>query len=255
VARVFITGSSTGLGLLAAQQLARNGHSVVLHARNDDRAKHAAKALPGREAIVVGDIETMAGATAVAEQINQLGACDAVIHNAAVFGGTRRRTTDGLPQTFAVNVLSAYILTALIERPKRLIYLSSSMHLEASGHLNDVVWRKRSWNGTTAYSESKFCILLLAFAVSRLWPGAFSNAVDPGWVPTRMGGPSATDDLHQGYLTQAALAAPKPRSPLYEANRGYFYHMTASKPHPLSHDIKLQDRCLDLCRELSGLSI
>jgi NAD(P)-dependent dehydrogenase (short-subunit alcohol dehydrogenase family) len=202
MARIFITGSSTGLGLMAGQLLVEQGHRVVLHARNRKRADDARRALPRAEAVVTGDVETIAAAKDVAAQVNALGRFDAVIHNAAVgYQEPHRLTLDGLPQVFAVNTLATYILTALIERPKRLVYLSSGMHQHADANLDDILWRKRRWNGSTAYAESKLHDAMLAFAVARRWPEVLCNAVTPGWVATRMGGPGASDDLQQGHLT------------------------------------------------------
>jgi hypothetical protein len=129
MSRIFITGSSTGLGRMAGELLASKGHKVVLHARNANRAEETRRALPQAEAVVIGDLETIAGAKDVATQINALGHFNAVIHNAAVgYREGHRVTSDGLPHVFAINTLSACILTALIERPERLVYLSSGMH-------------------------------------------------------------------------------------------------------------------------------
>src|SRR5690242_10072069 len=157
MARVFISGSSTGLGLMAGQLLIEQGHRVVLHARNDERRETASRALPQADAVVVGDLSTVRGARHVADQVNHLGRFDAVIHNAGI--GYRERkhiqTEDGLPHVFGVNVLAPYILTALIERPSRLVYLSSGMHHGADANLDDLTWQKRSWQGSTAYAESK----------------------------------------------------------------------------------------------------
>ena len=108
--------------MMAAELLVSQGHEVVLHARNDTRAKDARGALPQVGAIVTGDLETMAGAKDVAAQVNALGHFDAVMHNAAAgYREGHRVTADGLPHVFAINTLSAFILTALIERPKRLV--------------------------------------------------------------------------------------------------------------------------------------
>jgi NAD(P)-dependent dehydrogenase (short-subunit alcohol dehydrogenase family) len=143
----------------------------------------------------------------VAARVNDLGRFDAVIHNAAVgFREGHRLTDDGLPHVFAINTLSAYILTALIERPKRLVYLSSGMHHHANANLDDILWKRRRWNGATAYAESKLHDVMLAFAIARRWPGVLSNALEPGWVPTKMGGADAPDDMDQAHLTQAWLA-------------------------------------------------
>ena len=207
MARVFITGSSDGLGLMAGRLLADQGHRIVLHARNDARAADAKKAAPKAEAVVVGDLATIAAAKDVAAQVNALGSFDAIIHNAAVgFREQHRVTSDDLPHVFAINTLAPYILTALIGRPKRLVYLSSGMHARASANLDDILWRKRPWDGSAAYAESKLHDVMLAFAVARLWPDVLSNAMTPGWVATKMGGAGAPDDIDQAHLTQAWLA-------------------------------------------------
>lgn len=254
MARVFITGSADGLGLMAGKFLAEQGHRVALHARNEARAADARRALPGAEAVVVGDLETIAGVKDVAAAANALGPFDAVIHNAAVgFQEGLRRTADGAPHVFAVNTLAPYILTALIERPKRLVYLSSGMHERAEANLDDVLWRARPWNGSAAYAESKLHDVLIAFAVARLWPDVLSNAMTPGWVATRMGGAGAPDDLAQGHRTQAWLATSD--EPAARTTGGYFYHLRPRQPHPQTRDIALQDRLLGVCRDLSGVDI
>ena len=252
--RIFISGSSTGLGFMAAQLLVAQGHQVVLHARNPARAEVARRALPKAEAVVVGDLETIAGAKALAARVNELGRFDAVIHNAAVgYREGQRRTTDGLPHVFAINTLSAYILTALIEKPERLVYLSSGMHHHADANLDDILWRKRRWNGSTAYAESKLHDAMLAFAIARRWPDVFSTALEPGWVPTRMGGPGAPDDMDQAHRTQAWLAASDDSQA--KVTGQYFYHLRPLAPNPQAEDADLQNKLIALCEELSNVNL
>jgi NAD(P)-dependent dehydrogenase (short-subunit alcohol dehydrogenase family) len=252
MARIFISGSSTGLGSMAGALLAAQGHDVVLHARNGVRAVQARRALPGAAALVEGDLETLAGMRDVAAQVNALGRFDAVIHNAAVgYQEPHRLTADGFPHVFAVNTLAAYMLTALIERPRRLVYLSSGMHRHADAHLDDILWQRRRWSGATAYAESKLHDAMLAFAVARRWPDVRSNALEPGWVPTRMGGAGAPDDIDQGHRTQAWLAAGM--DPQADVTGRYFYHMAEMQPDPQARDALLQDRLIDLCASLSGI--
>ncbi|SON54026.1 2-dehydro-3-deoxy-D-gluconate 5-dehydrogenase [Hartmannibacter diazotrophicus] len=253
MSRIFISGSSTGLGLMAGELLAGQGHKVVLHARNPDRAEDARKAQPRAEAVVTGDVATIAGARDVAAQVNALGRFDAVIHNAGVgYREAYRPTADGLPHVFAINTLSTYILTALIERPGRLVYLSSGMHHQTDANLDDILWKERRWYGAQAYSETKLHDVMLAFAVARLWPGVFSNALEPGWVPTKMGGPGAPDDMRQAHLTQAWLAAGD--DPKADVTGKYFYHLKRMDPNPQARDPKLQDRLIAICAEISGVA-
>jgi NAD(P)-dependent dehydrogenase (short-subunit alcohol dehydrogenase family) len=253
MARVFISGSSTGLGLMAGQLLVEQGHRVVLHARNDERREDARRALPQADAVVVGDLSTIRGARHVAEQVNRLGRFDAVIHNAGIGYRERQRilTEDGLPHVFAINVLAPYILTALIERPPRLVYLSSGMHHGADANLDDLAWQKRPWQGPTAYAESKLHDVLLAFAVARRWTVVLSNALEPGWVPTRMGGPGAPDDLDQAHRTQVWLAVSD--NAQARVSGGYFYHLRRRAPNPQANDPNLQDRLIAACERFSSV--
>jgi NAD(P)-dependent dehydrogenase (short-subunit alcohol dehydrogenase family) len=252
MSRIFISGSSAGLGLMAAELLSNQGHQIVLHARNADRAADTRRALSKVEAVVTGDVETIAGAKDVAAQVNALGRFDAVIHNAAVGYRERHRVTaNGLPHVFAINTLSAYILTALIERPKRLVYLSSGMHQHADANLDDILWTQRRWNGSTAYAESKLHDAMLAFAVARRWQNVFSNSLEPGWVPTKMGGTGAPDDMDQAHRTQAWLAAGD--DPKADVTGHYFYHLKRREPNAQTHDAALQDRLLAICTEISGV--
>ena len=251
MSRIFISGSSAGLGLMAGELLVNQGHEVVLHARNAARADDARRALRAA-AIVEGNLETIAGAQEVAARVNALGRFDAVIHNAAVgYREAQHLTAVGLPHVFAINTLSAYILTALIERPQRVVYLSSGMHHHAEANLDDIVWRKRRWNGSAAYAESKLHDAMLAFAVARRWPLVLSNSLEPGWVPTQMGGAGAPDDLDQAHLTQAWLAVSD--DPEAKVTGRYFYHLRLRAPNPQAKDAALQDRLIDICAELSGV--
>lgn len=250
--KVLITGSSDGLGLMAAKLMIEQGHDVVLHGRNDERCRDASAAAPGAMAAVAGDLATIAGAKAVAEAVNRLGRFDAVIHNAGVgYREPRREIEPGMPAVFAVNVLAPYILTALIERPDRLIYVSSGMHRGVRPRIDDLTWTKRAWNGALAYAESKLYDVVLAFAVARRWKNVLSNALEPGWVPTKMGGPSAPGDLQKAHTTQALLATSDDR--LARSTGEYFYHQRLREPNPVARDVSIQDQLLAECGRISGI--
>jgi NAD(P)-dependent dehydrogenase (short-subunit alcohol dehydrogenase family) len=253
MALVLVTGSSDGLGRMAAQLLIQDGHKVVLHARNQARGKEALAAVPGAETVLNADLASIRQTNELADAANAFGTFDAVIHNAAVGYRESRRieTEDGLPHVFAVNTLAPYILTARIKRPKRLIYLSSMLHQSGDPSLKDLTWETRPWRGQQAYSDSKLHDALLAFAVARRWPDVYSNAVEPGWVPTKMGGPQAPDDLDAGHRTQVWLATSDDPNALVTGK--YFYHMRLRGPSQATGNVATQELLLEECKRLSGV--
>src|SRR5258708_14288913 len=129
VPRIFITGSTDGLGRAAASVLIGEGHDVVLHARTRERAAALSDLAPGTAGVVIGDLTSAAETWALADQVNQIGRMDAVIHNAGVFLEPSRATTaDGHAKTLAVNTLAPYLLTALLDRPDRPLDLTTALH-------------------------------------------------------------------------------------------------------------------------------
>ena len=238
MARIFITGSADGLGQLAAKALIAQGHKVVLHARNETRGQQAMDQVRGAEGVVTADLAIIDDTKELASKVNALGTFDAVIHNAGVY-------RDSAAQILAVNTLAPYILTCLIQRPERLIYLSSGMHMQ--GH-----FRSESFKRQISYSDSKLHVLMLAKAVARRWTNVYSNAVDPGWVPTKMGGKGAPDDLKKGYETQVWLATSNDAEAMVSGN--YFHHQEVTHHNPEADDVRLQDKLLSLCEEVTGAS-
>jgi NAD(P)-dependent dehydrogenase (short-subunit alcohol dehydrogenase family) len=255
VSRVFVTGSADGLGKLSAAQLVGAGHEVVLHARSEARGREALDGVPGAAGVLTGDLASIAQTRALAENANERGRFDAVIHNAAlgyqVSGPSP--TEDGLAAVFAVNVLAPYLLTALMTRPDRLVYMSSGMHSGGDSSLDDLQWRDRRWSGTQAYSDSKLLDLVLCFAVARLWPDVRANAVTPGWVATRMGGRGAPDDLALGADTQAWLAVSD--EPAARVTGRYFYHRAERPADSAASDPAVQDELLAACAQLTGVAL
>ena len=241
--RVLVTGSTTGLGLAAAEALLDAGHHAIVHARNEQRAGALEPLQDAGADVVIGDLASLAESRQLADAVNALGHVDAVVHNAGIYTDTEpHRTVDGHPRVLAVNVLAPYLLTARIHRPARLIYLSSGMHTSGRASLDDLDWRQRRWNGTQAYCDSKLLVTTLAAAVARYWPDVRSNVVDPGWVPTRMGGPSATDDLALGHDTQVWLATSDDAEAAVTGT--YWYHRRVLPPAAAVNDPGFQDDLL-----------
>ena len=241
MAKIFITGSADGLGYLSAKLLAEKGHNVVLHARNSERTRDAINKTPGAENVLTGDLSSIEETTKLADQVNELGLFDAVIHNAGVYRVSAK-------EIFFVNTLAPYILTCLIQKPKRLIYLTSGMHLYG----RSILERFKNDISSITYSDSKLHIVMLCNAVAHKWPGVYSNAVDPGWVPTKMGGPGAPDNLQKGYETQVWLAVSNDERA--KVTGKYFFHQKERNCNPEANDVILQDKLLDLCEEITGIS-
>jgi NAD(P)-dependent dehydrogenase (short-subunit alcohol dehydrogenase family) len=241
MARIFITGSADGLGQLAAKALIAQGHQVVLHARNGKRGQEALDKVPGAESVVTADLSSIEETKKLASKVNALGGFDAVVHNAGVYQASAE-------EIFAVNTLAPYILTCLIEKPKRLIYLSSGMHLQGRSKLEHF----KTDISRITYSDSKLHVLMLCKAVARKWTSVYANALDPGWVPTKMGGQGAPDDLKKGYETQVWLAVSDERRA--QVSGRYFHHQKETPHNPEADDVLRQERFLDLCNEMTGIS-
>ncbi|HSN10487.1 MAG TPA: SDR family NAD(P)-dependent oxidoreductase [Propionibacteriaceae bacterium] len=240
--RVLVTGSADGLGHAAAEELQRAGHEVVVHIRNGDRLHTVSGLVAGGAQVVVGDLAELDQVVSMADQVNAIGRMDAVIHNAGVGDGA---------SVLPVNVVAPYVLTAILQRPDRIVVLSSGMHRGGRPRLDGLDWSGR--RATASYSDSKLLVTALTAAVARLWPDVLANAVDPGWVPTRMGGPHAPDDLRLGHLTQEWLATSADPEAL--TSGGYWHHQRRAEPHPSVHDEQFQDRLLAALADATGLSL
>ena len=186
VPRIFVTGSTDGLGRAAAGVLISEGHDVILHARTGERAAAISDLAADAAGVVIGD-------------------------------------------------------------------LSSGLHHAGAGSLRDIDWTGRSWNAAQAYAESKLHVTALALTLARVWPDVLSNAVDPGWVPTKMGGPIATGNLQMGYLTQTWLAVSNDAAATVSG--GYWYHRQRQAPAPQARDPAFQDQLMDRLTALTGVAL
>lgn len=241
MARIFITGSADGLGQLSAMSLIEQGHKVVLHARNAARGRDAMKKNPEAALVLTGDLSNIEETKNLAREANKSGSFDAIIHNAGVYRGSAK-------EIFMVNTLAPYILTCLIQKPKRLIYLTSGMHLHGHSKFDSV---KIDINRIT-YSDSKLFVLMLCMAIAGRWRDVYANAVNPGWVPTKMGGRGAPDSLQKGYETQVWLAVSHDENAKVSGH--YFFHQQERHHNPEAGDAVLQERLMDLCKEFTGVS-
>lgn len=254
MAKILITGSADGIGQAAAKVLADNGHAVWLHARNNDRAASAHKAVPKAQGVLIGDISEVASMKAFAAKANETGPWDAVVHNAGLGLSTDgKKTAEGVAQIFSVNSMAPYVLTSLMEKPKRLLYVSSGLHMSGDDSLEDVGWTSgRSFVPMQAYNDTKLHNVLLANAVAKRWTDVQSCSLDPGWVKTKLGGggaPGSTDPpakMIASYAAGESVAGDK--SGVYLNPGG------VGKPHGAATKGEKQDKLMQIYAELSGVS-
>ena len=251
MSRIFITGSSDGIGLLAARSLIQQGHSVTLHARNADRAAQTKAAAPGAAGILVGDISSLQGMRDLASEANKTASpFDVVVHNAGISASVPfQKTVDGIGQLFAINSLAPYVLTCLMTTPKRLVYTSSTLHSGGDESLKDVTWTSgRTYAGFQAYSDSKLHNAILANAVAKRWKDVESVSVHPGWIKTKVGGSSAPGSAEEGSKTLVDLAAGKS-----VGTAKYYSERQVATPHPAALDEGKQDELMGIYESLSDI--
>ena len=239
--RILITGSTDGVGRATADALLDDLHHVVVHARTTARLAVVQDLIDRGAEAVIGDLSDLHEVRDLVAQANSLGPFDAVVHNAGVLHGA----------VLPVNVTAPYLMTAGIELPGRLIYLSSSMHRGGHPDLSGVDWTGK--RETRSYSDAKLFVTTLMAAVARIRPDIVTHAVDPGWVPTRMGGPGANDNLALAHVTQAWLATTADPEAL--VNGRYWHHQRTEEPHPAVHDKGFQNDLLSSLAAQTGVEL
>jgi short-subunit dehydrogenase len=235
MSKIFITGSSDGIGLETAKQLINLGHKVTLHARDEKKAKELESKLDTKT--LIADLNSLEETKKLTQEINNLDRFDTIIHNAGVFHEDKKTI-------FRVNVLAPYILTALIKKPKQLIYIGSNMHPQGEFDLE-----KLSLEKELDYSSSKLLILMMSLAISRYWKDVCVNTIDPGWVKTKMANYNAPDSLEDGSATQVWLAS----NNNLDFSGKYFYHLKETIYSSKADDIKKQDKLINIYEELTGI--
>ncbi|KAJ5735376.1 uncharacterized protein N7483_000501 [Penicillium malachiteum] len=252
MARIFITGSSDGIGQAAAKILADQGHSVVLHARNADRAASTHEAVPKAESVLIGDLRSISEIKKLANEAKTSGPFDTIIHNAGIgYGATSSReiTADKISAVFSVNTLAPYILTSLMDKPKsRLLYMSSDSHYGGDESLRNVT-------RSTSYGDSKLHDVMLANAFSRRWGDSIQVvSMHPGWVRTKMGGSMAPGGMDKPAKALAEWAIGEGK--LASLRSGAFFTTRGEEStHPGAGNVAKQEELLKICQEVSGVSI
>jgi NAD(P)-dependent dehydrogenase (short-subunit alcohol dehydrogenase family) len=240
MSRILVTGSTDGLGRATAASLLDDGHDVVVHARNDSRAGAVADLVDRGAGLVVADLADRDAVLAAAHDLAAGEHLDVVVHNAGVISGEA---------LVPVNVVAPYLFTALLPSASRHVYLSSGMHRGGRPRLDGVDWSGRT--ATNSYADTKLFVTALTLAVAERRPDVSANAVDPGWVPTKMGGAGAPDDLVLGHRTQEWLAS----DPVATVSGGYWFHQQRQEPHPAALDRRFRDDLVDTLARETGIEL
>lgn len=249
MARIIITGSAEGLGSLAARELVNRGHHVYLHARSTARADDAMKNCPKAQKCLVADLSSLSEVKNLADEIKALGPVDCVVHSAGVMHGVSgKKAAEGdYGLLFATNTLAPYVLTSLIGgASKRHVFLGSQMSQGGDGSLRNLK--------ECGYGDSKLHNIMLAFGFARHLKDQGveeSNVLDPGWVPTKMGGAGAPDDINASVKTYVALAEGVGSSGEYwgpGAQPGRRHQSVAS-------DVDAQEKLLKELQQISGVKL
>ena len=243
MSKIFITGSADGLGLRSAQALLARGHSVSIHARNASRAQDARQACPDAKHVFIADLTSAEETRKLATELNDAGPWDVVIHSAGVLGSRERGVI------FSVNTLAPYLLTCLLApRAKRYIFLSSSMHYDGNVSLRNLE--------DSSYSDTKLHNVMLASWFARRFgdQGVNCQVMDPGWVPTRMGGRGAPEDIGQAIETYVLLAE-GPGDDEKGCNGRYWKSSKVVQPKAGAFDEGKQEELMKALEKMSGVSL
>lgn len=258
MARILITGSTDGFGLETARHLVHRKHAVYLHARNAERAAHAQAQCPDAAGVFVADLTSLAETKRMADEANATGPFDAVILNAGMMRGPFRKTPDtGAAASVFVNVAAPYVLASLLHRPKRLVFIASKLHMQAENTaVEDIFWQERgeaAFNDAVAYFDAKLHVMMVASAVARRYKDVSVSSVDPGWVPTKMGGQDATGKMEDGLETYLMLA----EGDYDQSLTGTYFEpkKVIGEPLPVSKDVELQEKVVKACEALTGVKL
>ncbi len=276
--RALVTGASSGIGFVTAQELARMGADVVVHARNEDRGQAACTRIAeetgnGRTELLTADFEDLFSVCNIANEFaRRYDRLDILVLNAGALYPERRISEHGNELTFQVNHLAHFMLWRVLQpmlwasKPSRVVHVSSDSHFVARRglHLDDLAF-EHDWSPFAAYAHSKLASIMFCYAQARkLRPmGVTANVVHPGLVRTPLG----TDGYGKhggplGKLTPLLARSPEAgadtvvwlaASPQVEGVTGtYFHNRRPHRSSAASKDEKAQASLWKASVELAG---
>jgi NAD(P)-dependent dehydrogenase (short-subunit alcohol dehydrogenase family) len=248
---ILVTGSTDGLGMAVAAELARRGARVLLHGRDPEKVARVTDEV-GAERGLVADLARLDEVRRLAGDIDQL---DALVNNAGVIVGERAESADGHELTFAVNHLSHFLLTMLLlpklREPARIVNVSS---IGQQTLAFDDLMLERAWGAYPAYARSKLAQVLFTIeladrlrdrdvTVNALHP---ATMMDTNMVRSSLGTPRST--VEEGMEATVRLVA----DPRLDGVSGRFFDgLAESQPHPQAHDPEARRRLWDESERLA----
>jgi NAD(P)-dependent dehydrogenase (short-subunit alcohol dehydrogenase family) len=271
-----VTGATSGIGLVTARELARQGAHVVLVGRNRDKCNAAVRQLQVQTGsqqveVLLADLSSQQQVRNLARQFRERQRrLDVLVNNAGGIWMTRRETVDGLEMTFAVNHLAYFQLTLLLldllktSAPARIVNVASRAHTGATLDFEDLLSKKR-YRGWQAYARSKLANLLFTYELARriAGTGVTANALHPGFVATGFGAGTGWRGLllrlgarlyainpEQGAHTVVYLAT---SAEVAGVNGKYFFKQKAVPSSPASSDKAAAKRLWQVSLEMVGI--
>jgi NAD(P)-dependent dehydrogenase (short-subunit alcohol dehydrogenase family) len=256
---VVITGGTSGIGEIAASELAQRGARIILIARSKSRGRMALARLheiaPGQaHAVHYADLTRISEMKRVAAEIaSRELRIDVLINNAGAMFATRRLTEDGLEYTFALNHMAYFVVTEelrerlLASTPARIVNTASAAHQGARLDFDDLQLAK-TFGAMKAYGRSKLSNILFTRELARRLQGTgvTANCLHPGFVATRIGDESGGLISHFVWLAKLFAISPEQgaetiiylaSSPAVTETTGkYFYRYRAIVPSPAAQD-------------------
>jgi NAD(P)-dependent dehydrogenase (short-subunit alcohol dehydrogenase family) len=192
---VLLTGATRGIGRAAAIELASQGAEVALVGREAERVEavaQEARAAGGGAPVHehVADLALMADVRRLAEEVRERHEhIDVLANNAGALFASRKQTSEGLEQTFALNHLAPFLLTNLLRdrlTGGRVVTTASDAH--KSGRLDlDDLQSEKSYAAMRVYGTSKLCNILFTRELAKRAPELHANCFHPGVVRTGFG--------------------------------------------------------------------
>jgi len=251
---VLVTGATSGIGEATAVGLARLGAEVIVHGRTPAKLEATAAKVPGTVHTVCGDLGSLAGVVALADEVKErFAALHVLLNNAGVWETTRRESQDGIEWTLAVNHLAPFVLTRALlplleaSAPSRVVNVASTAHRRGKLDLEDLELLS-GWSHLRAYANSKLCNVLFTRELARRLEGTgvTTTCLHPGVVRSGLVGDSkgffaGVWKLAQPlYLTEeqgaktSIWAASDPS--LASASGGYYARCAPSRATPAGRD-------------------